>query len=242
MSAREPVVLVERRGDVTVATINRPHRRNAADLAVYHRLEEALRADAAACVITGAGGDFSAGDDVGIFDFADRAQADRFIAEVTRIFELIETLERPVVAAVDGYALGFGFELALVSDAVVATERARLGLPEIVHGAAPPNAIGRGPDVLGRGLVRHLALRGRRWLSGTEAHRWGMVVELQPPAELVDAAVALAGDLAADPGFVAAKRLRNVDGGRAFRLAPMVMPRLMVSDAIATARARYARD
>src|SRR6185369_4623486 len=101
-----------------------------------------------------------------------------FVVEVTHIFQELEAAPRPVVAAVDGYALGFGFELALACDLIVATPSAVLGLPEIVYGLAPPNAIGRAPDVIGRALTRHLALRGRRWLTGEEAHRYGLVAEL----------------------------------------------------------------
>ena len=232
---------MERHGDVVVATIARPHRRNAADLDVYRALEDAVRdEDAVACVL-GGGADFSAGDDIAMFDFPDLAAADAFIVEVTRLFQLVESVPRPVVAAVDGYALGFGFELALACDLIVATPDALFGLPEIVHGAAPPNAIGRGPGVLGRGLVRELALRGRRWLTGAEAHRYGLVAELHPASELLAAAVALAEEAAADPGFLAAKRLLTAESDAAYRLAPLIMPQLMASPRVAASRARYAR-
>jgi enoyl-CoA hydratase/carnithine racemase len=235
-------VRVERRRDVLIATIDRPHRRNAADLDVYHALEDVVRdGRAAACVLGGGGTDFSAGDDVAIFDFADVDAADAFIVEVTRLFQEVEAAPRPVVAAVDGYALGFGFELALACDLVVATPEAVLGLPEIVHGAAPPNAIGRAPGVLGRGLTRELALRGRHWLSGVEAHRYGLVCELHPPDRLLDAAVSLAEEAAGTPEFVATKRLLSLDAERAYRLAPLIMPQLMASQRIAESRARYAR-
>jgi len=235
-------VRVERRGDVLVATIDRPHRRNAADLDVYRALEEAVGDESAvACVLGGGGADFSAGDDVAIFDFPDAEAARAFVVEVTRLFRLVESAPRPVVAAVDGYALGFGFELALACDLAVATPDAVLGLPEIVHGAAPPNAIGRGPDVLGRGLVRELALRGRRWLTGVEAHRYGLVCELHPADGLLAAAVALAAEAASSPAFRSAKRLLALDAERAYGLAPLVMPRLLASPTVAASRARYAR-
>lgn len=241
-AATDRGVRVEWHGDVVVAAVDRPERRNAADLDVYHALEDVVRDERAAAVVLGRGGcDFSAGDDVAIFDFADEKSADRFLVDVTRIFQEIEAVPRPVIAAVDGYALGFGFELALACDLVISTPTAVFGLPEVVHGAAPPNAIGRAPDVIGRGLTRHLALRGRRWLTGEEAHRYGLVAELHPGDQLQDAAVSLARAAAAEPGFAAAKRLLSLGADRAYRLAPMMMPRLMASRRVAESRARYAR-
>ncbi|MGE0796333.1 MAG: enoyl-CoA hydratase/isomerase family protein [Acidimicrobiia bacterium] len=233
-------VHVERRGDVVVATIDVPGRRNAADLDVYHRLEAALALDAAGYVITGANGDFSAGDDVRIFDFDGVEASDAFVVDVTHVFQQIEATPRPVVAAVDGYALGFGFELALACDVIVASPRAVLGLPEIRHGAAPPNAMGRAPAVLGRGVTRHLALSGSHWLSGTEAHVLGMVAELHEPEALVDQAVALADEMAAEPEFLPAKRHQGAGAEATYRMAPVVMAPLMASTTVAASRRRYA--
>lgn len=233
-------VILESRGGVLVATIDRPSRRNVADLDVYHALERAVLTDCEACVITGAGGDFSAGDDVAMFaGLGTLDAADAFVVEVTRLFQLLESVPRPVVAAVDGYALGFGFELALACDLAVATPRARLGLPEITHGAAPPNALGRAPSVIGRGWTRHLALTGRRWLSGDEALARGLVVELHEPEGLVDAAVALAAELAAHPRARTLKRMTTVDADTAYRRAPLLMPRLMSSPAVVASGERY---
>ncbi|MFQ5516889.1 MAG: enoyl-CoA hydratase/isomerase family protein [Acidimicrobiia bacterium] len=233
-------VRVDRHRGVVVATIDNQSKHNAADLGIYRGLEDALHLEAPGYVITGAGGDFSAGDDVAIFDFADEAAADDFVVEVTRIFQIIEGLPRPVVAAVDGYALGFGFELALACDVIVATPGAVCGLPEITHGAAPPNAMTRAPDVLGRGLVRHLALSGRHWLSGAQAHDFGMVCELCAAPDLVDTAAGLVIDMAGNPGFQNAKRLINLEAEAGYRLAPMIMPRLMASSAVAASQKRFA--
>jgi enoyl-CoA hydratase len=230
-----------RHGGVIVATMDRTQKRNAADLEVYHRLEEALGEPAEAVVLTGAGGDFSAGDDVTMFDFTDEASARDFLLDVTRLFQLVESVPRPVVAAVDGYALGFGFELALVSDAIVATPRARFGLPEITHGAAPPNAMGRGLDVMGRGWIRHLALSGRHWITGVEAHERALVAELHEPGVLLAEAVRLAAEMAVQPHFWDGKRVVNRDAEATYRLVPQLMAPLMASAAVADAKERYAR-
>jgi enoyl-CoA hydratase/carnithine racemase len=233
-------VHVDRRGEVVVATIDVPARHNAADLGIYRGLEEALAVDAAAYVITGANGDFSAGDDVRMFGFGDVAAADRFIVDVSRLFQAIERHERAVVAAVDGYALGFGFELALACDVTVATPRAVFGLPEIRHGAAPPNAMGRGPQVLGRGLIRHLAVSGTHWLSGVEAHALGLVAELAEPDDLVDRALGLAIDISRRPEAVLCKRLLTARADETYRLAPVVMGPLMATADVARSRDRFA--
>lgn len=239
MSKDRNTVHVERRADVVIATIDVPARHNAADLGVYRALENALSIEAASYVITGANGDFSAGDDVRMFDFGDLAAADGFIVEVTRLFQAIEGHERAIVAAVDGYALGFGFELALACDVVVATRRAVFGLPEIRHGAAPPNAIGRAPQVIGRGMVRHLAVSGSHWWSGDEAHTAGLVAELTDPDALVDRAVALAAEIGAHPEAVLCKRLLTSRADETYRLAPVMMGPLMTTTTVAESRARF---
>jgi enoyl-CoA hydratase len=235
-------VEIENKQGIVVATINRPKKLNAADINVYHRLEESLKIQARAHVIAGAKGNFSAGDDVSMFAFNDLAKAHAFIIEVQKIFEMIEALSRPVAAAVDGYALGFGFELALACDVILATPDAVFGLPEITHGAAPPNAILRGVDVLGRGIIRHMALMGRRWLTGKEAYDLGLVAELHSTENLVEAAVEIAGEMAGNPDFMAAKRLVNLEAGSAYPIVPMVMPQLMATPTVKASQRRYMRD
>jgi len=232
-------VRVERRGGTVLALIDRPARRNAADLEVYRGLEAALALDAEAHVIAGQGGVFSAGDDIAMFSFSGLRVATEFLITVTRLFEIVEAVPRPVVAAVRGYALGFGFELALACDAAIAEPEARLGLPEITLGAAPPNAIGRAVDVIGRGWVRYLALSGKRWLSGTEAHDLGLVVEVREGDQVLPAALDLAEAFAADPGFGHAKRLLNAGAGAAYSAAPSFMPPLLASVVVADSARRY---
>ncbi|HEY0803971.1 MAG TPA: enoyl-CoA hydratase/isomerase family protein [Pseudonocardiaceae bacterium] len=204
-------------GRVAVVTLDRPGKRNAIDPALCIGLRDALCGDADAYVITGGGRDFCAGFDAHALR-AVREPA-RFMTEMQSVFEHIEATPRPVVAAIDGYALGMGFELALVCDAAVATVDATFGLPEITHGLFPPIAVGRGLDVLGRGWIRHLAVSGRRWCSGVEAHDLGLVAELAARAELVAAAVSLAADFAANPAFSAGKRVLNRGAERAYRMS-----------------------
>ncbi len=204
-------------GPVAVVTLDRPDKRNAIDPALCLGLRDALRGDADAYVITGNGQDFCAGFDA----HALRAVAEpaRFMTEMQSVFEHLEATPKPVVAAVDGYALGMGFELALVCDAAVSTPDSIFGLPEITHGLFPPIAVGRGLDVLGRGWIRHLAISGRRWLTGTEAYDLGLVAELATRDDLLAAAVSLAGDLAKNPAFPAGKKVLTQGAERAYQMS-----------------------
>lgn len=226
-------VRVSWRGDVVVATIDVPDPCHAADLEAYRLLEAALSLESRACVVIGAGGRFAVGDQARMFcAFDDELVATRFVHEVTRLFELVESVPKPVVAAVDGDAFGFGFELALACDAVVATPAARFGLPEITHGTAPLFAITRGADVIGRGLARHLALGGTRWLTGAECEAHGLVSQLCPPEEIEAAAVSLGGALAEDASFAHLKRLSALEAPGQYRLAALVMPPLMCAASV----------
>lgn len=161
--------------------------------------------------------------------------------EVIRLPALIEAVPRPVVAAIDGYALGTGFEIAAAADAVVATPRATFGLPELPNGFLSMTAVGRLPDIIGRGMTRHLVLRGRRWLTGAEAHRLGLVCELHAPERLVDAAVTLAVEMAAATEFLRSKRLLARRADETYRLVPVVGSRLMLSERARSTRERFAR-
>jgi len=210
------MIRTTRHGQVAVVTLDRPGKRNAIDPALCYGLRDALCADADAYVITG-GENFCAGFDAHALRAVDEPA--RFMTEMQSVFERMEATDRPVVAAVDGYALGMGFELALVCDAAVATADATFGLPEITHGLLPPVAVGRGIDVLGRGWIRHLAVSGRRWWSGTEAYDLGLVVELAGREDLVTAAVSLAADLAANPNFAAGKRILTGGAEYAYRMS-----------------------
>jgi enoyl-CoA hydratase/carnithine racemase len=111
---------------------------------------------------------------------------------MTRVLEAIESAPRPVVAAVEGEVLGFGFALVLACDLAIATPAAVLGLPDVGRRTAATQELDLAPEVIGRGWTRHLALRGLRRLSGEEAHRLGLIVELHPQETLRPAAVALA--------------------------------------------------
>ncbi len=146
-----------------------------------------------AMVLRGDGRDFCAGEDVAGFDFPDHAAAERFLEGPLGLFEAMETLPKPVVAAVQGHALGFGSEVLLVADAVFASPNAIFGFAEIDHGAVPSVLVTRGLDVLFRRRVLGLGLTGKR-MSAEEALEARLVHEVveDPLARAEEAALQMA--------------------------------------------------
>jgi enoyl-CoA hydratase/carnithine racemase len=205
----DPAVLrVERvgpAGEIVLLTLDRPAVRNAIDNPLLDALVAALRGlDAAAddgartVVITGAGDvAFSAGMDLreraGFSDEQLNDQHDRLV----EMIDLVHTAPLPVVAAVEGFALAGGFELALACDLVVASSAAVFGLPEVRVGIFPGGGSTRLLAwAVGAVRARDLILTGRR-LTAAEAEAWGIVARLVPPGEALAGAMNLAGELAA---------------------------------------------
>jgi enoyl-CoA hydratase len=205
-------ILTELIGSTLVVTLNRPAVRNAIDAAVLDGLLAALgRLDSdpacAAGVLTGAGGTFSAGLDL-------RALAAGM--PITRFRSFIEQgTAKPIVAAVEGFALGGGLELALACDLIVAASDATFGAPEVRVGLiAAGGALLRLPTVLPRGLAMKLVLTGDR-LDASDAAQVGLVTELTPSGGALAAAIAMADRMAANaPLAVAASKaiIRSVPG------------------------------
>lgn len=190
-------VLTERRGKVLLITINRPEARNALDLRtateVAAALDELDRDPAVSVgILTGAGGSFSAGMDLKAYLRGERPEVPgRGLAGLTRT-----PPAKPLVAAVEGYALAGGFELVLACDLVVASETARFGFPEVQRGLlAGSGGLIRLAGRLPSALAMDLALTGRQ-MEPAEARERGLVNEVVPEGQALDAAVALAGQVA----------------------------------------------
>ena len=185
----EQRILTERRGHVLVITINRPEARNAFDGASAQAMEAAVdRLDAEddlfVGVITGAGGHFSAGADLKAVARGERASTRRggfgIFARPPR---------KPVIAAVEGYAVGGGFELCLSCDLIVAARTARFGLPEVRHNVV---AVGGGLFRLPRRMPYHLAMElalTGEFKDADYFHRMGVVNRLVETGQALDAAV-----------------------------------------------------
>jgi enoyl-CoA hydratase len=208
-------VLSERRGDAVLVTLNAPERRNAIDQEMVdglHAVLDELEHDdtVAALVVTGAGDKaFAAGADIA--QLRDRTSADAMKAINSAIFNRVEEFPAPVIAAVKGYALGGGCELAIACDLRVLGASAKMGQPEVKLGIIPAaGGTYRLPRLIGLGRARELVYTGRM-VDADEALRLGLANRVVPDAEVVDAALALASEIA-DNGRLAvrgAKRALN---------------------------------
>jgi cyclohex-1-ene-1-carboxyl-CoA hydratase len=211
----ETPVLTARHGRVGLITLNRPAQLNALNDALMDALGEALLVmdkdrDIGAIVITGSDKAFAAGADIAVM--ADWSYMDVYQDQfITRNWETIRQVRKPVIAAVAGYAMGGGCELALACDIVIAAESAQFALPEIKL-AMLPGAGGtqRLPRAIGKAKAMDMCLSART-LSAEEADRYGLVSRVVPDADLQAAALKLATQIAgySAPALMAIKESVN---------------------------------
>lgn len=197
-------LLVERVGHVDVLTINRPDVRNALRFETYDALERAVRTTTARClVITGADPAFCSGDDVrAVMGGGEGSSAGASLAAAPRLTPAADALlhtDVPVIAAVNGAAVGWGMELALMADLRVASERARFGELFVLRGLCTDVAgIGRLAGLVGRERAAELLFTGDV-IDAAVAERIGLVGRVVPHDELMPAALALAAAIAERP-------------------------------------------
>jgi crotonobetainyl-CoA hydratase len=195
-------ITIERRGGLLELTIDRP-KANAIDSATSRAMGEAFIAfrddpEQRVAIVTGAGDRFfSAGWDLKAYAAGDPGDAEAFgpggLAGLTELFDL----DKPVIAAVNGYAAGGGFELALACDLVLAAPDARFSLPEVKLGLVPDSGgIFRLARRMPPALARELLLTGRA-IDAAEAERWGIVNRVVERGRLLDEARALAAEIEA---------------------------------------------
>jgi enoyl-CoA hydratase len=208
-------IIVETRGAVGLITLNRPKALNALCDALVREMGRALdgfEADAAigAVVITGSEKAFAAGAD--IKEMQSRNFVDVFLADfVTDGWERITTCRKPIIAAVAGFALGGGCEVAMMCDTIIAAESARFGQPEINLGIIPgAGGTQRLTRLVGKAKAMDMILTGRM-MDAAEAERSGLVSRVVPNEKLVEEAVKLAAQIASlsRPAVLAAKEAVN---------------------------------
>jgi len=195
----DPPVLYEVAAPAAVVRLNRPGRLNALSGLVQDRLLEAFRAaDAAAevraVILTGTGRAFSVGADIDELATTPEG-ALRQLQTTLAFLASPERVRKPVIAAVNGFALGGGLELALASDVVVASERAVFGAPEPTLGVVPGFAMQRLPQLIGVARAREILLTARQ-LTAAEAHGCGLVARVVPHEHLMTAAGAVVAEVA----------------------------------------------
>ncbi|MFP1631967.1 crotonase/enoyl-CoA hydratase family protein [Zhengella sp. ZM62] len=192
-------VLVEAAEGVLIITINRPEARNAIDRATSEAIAAAIRRldgseGLSVGILTGVGGHFSAGMDLKAF-----AAGERVELEEGGLAGLVKSPPRkPLIAAVEGYALAGGFEIALACDLIVASASARFGLPEVRRGLiAGSGGLLRLPDRMPPQIAKELVLTGRMF-DAKEAERWGLVNRLTEEGGALAAALELASIIRAN--------------------------------------------
>lgn len=190
---------IEEHDDRIVATLDRPEKRNAIDQATVdalHGLCAMLEEAPRTLILAGSGGVFAAGADIA--QLRDRTAADARRGINATVFIRIHELPMPVVAAIDGYALGGGAELAYAADIRIATPSLRIGNPETGLGIiAAAGATWRLPEIVGEARASELLLTGRP-LDAEEALRWGLVSSVHPADELLAAAHGIVDRIAAN--------------------------------------------
>ena len=229
-----------------VVTLHRPDKLNAGSPTLFAELGAVMRGfdgDDSVRAVVLTGGDskaFSAGADLGGMTFDEMADCYAFIRRCHEAFESIENLPRAVVAAVNGYAFGFGLEITLSCDLVIASDRARFGLREMNHGLVPAVTLTRGLDIIGRRRVAWMALTSDD-LTADEAREFGFVNRVVPHEQLADEYHALATRLAARAPLAVAvtKRLLNHETGRHYRAAENFMPAIFRSRDVAEGRRAF---
>ncbi len=199
-AAENPVVLFELRGKVALITINRPEKLNALNDAVADGIGRALadaerNPDVHVIVITGHEKAFAAGADIAAMAESDYAKVfnENFI---TRNWESARNARKPIIAAVSGYALGGGCELAMMCDMIIAGDTAKFGQPEISIGTIPGmGGTQRLPRAIGKAKAMEWCLTGGIY-SAQEAEKAGLVARIVPSAQLLEETMAIATKIA----------------------------------------------
>lgn len=218
-------LLTEKSGAIVRVTVNRPEKLNALNAQLIGDLEGCFRAleedyEAQVVILTGAGEKaFVAGADIGEIASLSPLEAREFSRRGQQVFDRIENLGKPVIAAVNGYALGGGCELAMACSLRIAAETARFGQPETKLGLIPGyGGTQRLARLVGKGRAIELLTTGEP-ITAQEAYRWGLVNQVVPAKELIAACEALAGKIMANAPLAVKFVLEAVNRGLEMSLA-----------------------
>lgn len=206
---------------VALITIDRPSTLNALDSTtideleqVFLRIEREHSEEVGAAIITGAGeSSFVSGADIGEIWSLLPADSPSLSRRGQSVFNQIENLEKPVIAAINGYALGAGLELALACTLRVASETARFGFPEVNRGIIPGfGGTQRLPRLIGKGKALELILTGKM-IDAQEAYRIGLLNRVVPSRQLIDTSLQLAQDILKNAPIAVRLAIQSVNQG-----------------------------
>jgi enoyl-CoA hydratase len=211
-------VKFEQKGPVAILTIDRPEALNALNSQVLCDLDEAITKveqadDVLAVILTGAGRSFVAGADIGEMKEFSAIDGKKFGVHGGSIFLRLENLSKPVIAAVNGFALGGGCELSMACDIRIASEKAKFGQPEVGLGITPGfGGTQRLPRIVGVSKAMELILTAKT-IGAAEAKEIGLVSAVYPPEELMDKAMELANAICANAPIAVAQSKRCIRMG-----------------------------
>src|SRR5712664_2688053 len=218
-------ILLEKKNAIAYVTVNRPNVLNALSLATMQQLGVAFQeikndSTIRVAILTGAGEKaFVAGADIGELAKQDAVSGKEYAHRGQAVLDLIENLGKPVIACINGFALGGGCELALACTMRLASDNAKLGQPEVKLGIIPGyGGTQRLPRLVGKGLAMQMVLAGEM-ITAQEAHRIGLVNEVTAAAELIPRAEAIAAKIIANAPLAVQYAMEAINKGMEMPLA-----------------------
>lgn len=213
-------ILVEYEPNLAIITINRPNQLNALNAATIQELSDALKKEennpeVRVIILTGSGEKaFVAGADIKEFYKFNAAEGKQLSAKGHAIlFDLVENLKTPVIAAINGFALGGGLELAMASHIRVAATNAKLGLPEVTLGVIPGyGGTQRLPQLVGKGKAMEMIMTAEM-IAAEEALKYGLVNHVVAPEELMDKCKAIALKIAKNSPVAVSYAIKSINAG-----------------------------
>lgn len=218
-------ILLEKKNSIAYVTVNRPKVLNALNMATMEGLRAAFTdvkddANVRVAILTGSGEKaFIAGADIGELRHHDAVEGKEYTHRGQSVVNLIENLGKPVIACINGFALGGGCEVAMACTMRLASENAKLGQPEVKLGIIPGfGGTQRLPRLVGKGIAMQILLAGEM-ISAQEAHRIGLVNEVTASAELIPRAEAIAQKIIANGPLAVQYTMEAVNKGMEMNLA-----------------------
>ena len=218
-------ILLEKKSSIAYVTVNRPKVLNALNSATMEELRAAFTdvkndANIRVAILTGAGEKaFIAGADIGELATQEAVRGKEFTHRGQSVLDLIENLGKPVIACINGFALGGGCEIAMACTMRLASENAKLGQPEVKLGIIPGlGGSQRLPRLVGKGIAMQLVTTGEM-ITAQEAHRIGLVNEVTAPADLIPRAEAIAQKIIANGPLAVQYVMEAVNNGMEMPLA-----------------------
>jgi enoyl-CoA hydratase len=212
-------ILLEKKHSIAYVTVNRPKVLNALNMATMEELRAAftdIKSDASTrvAILTGSGEKaFIAGADIGELSKHGAVSGKEYTHKGQSVLELIENLGKPVIACINGFALGGGCEIAMACTMRLASQNAKLGQPEVKLGIIPGyGGTQRLPRLVGKGIAMQLVLTGEM-ITADEAHRIGLVNEVTAPADLIARAEAIAQKIIANAPLAIQYAMEAVNHG-----------------------------